>query len=100
MERSKVLKFANDLGYGNIGEEDHWNGYEVYQLIYNKPGDENVYHIGLPHIVMIKGDKIRISTDTECFEYLDHVIAKDIDPEEEARERAYIKYLEEKDKKK
>lgn len=100
MERSKVLEFAKEKGYRSLGKKDFWNGYDIYEPLFNYPGEKAVYRTGPPLVILVKGNKIRMSTVEEAFEYLDYVVAKDIDPEEEARERAYIKYLEEKDKKK
>ena len=55
------------------------NGYETAEFLFNKNG-YNVYepimkvgevsYIGLPHTILVKSDKIRMTEYPECFEYM------------------------------
>ena len=42
-----------------------WKGYEVFEPYYSRP-----ICIGLPYVVLKKGDEVRICTDKESLEYL------------------------------
>lgn len=44
-----------------------WNGYDVYI-----PEYDQFSYVGLPFIVLVRGDEVRISTEDEAFEYLDN----------------------------
>lgn len=56
----KKKLFANRLKKG-----ESWNGFEVYQPVYDKN------HVGgFPKIVLVKDGVVRISSYEECFEYL------------------------------
>ena len=100
MERSKVLEFAKENGYRSLGKKDFWNGYDIYEPLFNYPREGAVYRTGPPLVILVEGNKIRMSTVKECFEYLDYVVTKNVDPEEEAQTQAFIEYLKSQDKKK
>ena len=42
-----------------------WKGYEVFEPYYSRS-----VCIGLPYVVLKKGDEVRMSTDEESLEYL------------------------------
>ncbi len=62
--RADVLKFAIENGYDGCDKDLPWRGYEVYSPIVNE-----FAYIGLPLVILVKGDDIRLSTDSECFAY-------------------------------
>jgi hypothetical protein len=44
-----------------------WNGYEVFELDFEKNS-----RVGLPWVILVKGEEVRLSTPSESFEYLDY----------------------------
>ena len=44
-----------------------WNGYEVYELEFDKKSC-----VGLPLVILVKGEEVRLSTPDESLEYLDY----------------------------
>ena len=62
----KVLEELEKLGTTDAEKAPDFNGYEVYKPVYR----EDVA-IGLPLIVLKKGDEVRISTPDEAFAFLD-----------------------------
>ena len=56
----KKKLFANRLKKG-----ESWNGFEVYEPVYKKE-----FIGGLPRVILVKNDVVRISSYEECFEYL------------------------------
>ena len=78
----QIKKFAQDLGYADVIKLDYtWKGYELYEPLLISPnlvGDEipmNIYS-GPPLTILVKGDKIRMSTVDEAYEitryYVNH----------------------------
>ena len=49
-----------------------WNGYEVYEPIYKKD-----FIGGFPRIVLAKDGEVRLSTNDECFAYMEFVKNKE-----------------------
>lgn len=71
----KVLEFAREMGFDNISFLGEWKGYDVYEPIFEGDG---VYCIGMPEVILVNEEKIRLSTNEEAFECLDVLY----DPEE------------------
>jgi len=68
MDRKKVLQFAKTRGYDSIRKRRKtWNGYDVYEPIYRKGV---ISYIGLPLVILVKENEIRLSTPQESFELL------------------------------
>lgn len=64
----KLLDEAMEaLGADSCKRGKDWNGYEVYIPVYGNGG-----YVGLPLVVLVKDGDVRISTEEEAFEYLDH----------------------------
>lgn len=61
MNKQKILDFAKQNGYSTIQRVEDWKGYEIYEPVFNKPTI-----IGLPFVIMVKKDKIRMSTPKEA----------------------------------
>lgn len=62
----KVKQFAIKQGYSEIKKLENWNGYEVYEPIM---GEDAI--IGIPLVIMVKGNNIRMSSIEEAFRYMD-----------------------------
>jgi hypothetical protein len=75
MSQEDILKFAQKQGYDNIEYVEEWRGYQVYAPIFNS---KEMLYIGLPYVILVKDNEIRMSTPDESLERLD-----DIDEEEE-----------------
>lgn len=59
-------EFAVMNGYPQIMKAKNWRGYEVYEPVFFEP-----MYIGLPLIILVKGDSIRLSSVDEAFAYLE-----------------------------
>lgn len=68
MNINKIIKFANENGYSGAVYLNEWRGYSCYEPTFD---DEDVSFVGLPLIIMVKGDEIRMSTPEEAMEHLD-----------------------------
>lgn len=65
----KQLEFCSKkLFASSLKKVVDWNGYEVYEPIY-----EGEYIGGFPKIVLVKDGVVRISTHEECFEYIQFI---------------------------
>ena len=71
MTRDKIIAFAKEWGYSGAQYSGKWNGYEVYNPTYEGATEEEPAIIGLPLIILVKGNEIRLSTPDEAFAYLD-----------------------------
>ena len=63
-----VLEFARKNGYQDVKYIGEWQGYKVYDTIY----DDEVAYIGLPFFILEKDSKLRMTTPDECFDVLDY----------------------------
>ena len=68
MKLEKVIEFAKKQGYDSAKQLDDWNGYEVYEPLFD---GEEVAFVGLPLLILVKGDKIRMSTEDEAFKQIE-----------------------------
>lgn len=66
-EQTKQLIQASidALGASRYKEGAAWEGYDVYVPVYPKR-----QYIGLPYVVLVRGDTVRISTEQEALDYL------------------------------
>ena len=67
-ELIKIIGVAEEQGYGAIKLLKDWNGYKVYDLLIDTSGE--IAYIGLPYVILVKGDEIRMSTAEEAFKIL------------------------------
>ena len=67
----KVIDFAKQQGYDSAEYIGKWRGYDVYEPLF--AGDE-VSVVGPPLIILVKGAKIRMSTEDEAYEQLSESI--------------------------
>ena len=63
----KILELIEELGTSKYKKGISWKGYEVYIPEYK--GNPT---IGLPYVVLVKGEEARISTVDESLDYLDY----------------------------
>lgn len=64
-----VLQFARERHYDGAEESTPWNGYTVYIPLYDLNTGECIW-VGPPLVILVKDEKIRLSTVDESFEYL------------------------------
>lgn len=57
---------CRDLHGDGVKYTNHWNGYEVWEPIYNEP----VFISYCPFVILVKDGKARLSTHEESFAYL------------------------------
>ena len=78
-KRERIQELTEELCATKYEKSIPWKGYEVYEPVYDAP-----VYIGLPLVILAKGDEVRISTDEESREYLDYQLKKSgyIDEEE------------------
>ncbi len=65
--RQKVIEFAQSQGYETALRLKNWKGFEVYEPIMKK---DEVSYTGLPLLILVNGDEIRMSTPEEALEQL------------------------------
>ena len=58
-----------ELGASRYKKSKPWNGYEVYEPIYDRWVG---YTTGISNFVFVKGDEVRLADDEEAMEYLDY----------------------------
>jgi hypothetical protein len=68
MKIEKVKAFAKEQGYDDAVYLEKWKGFDVYEPVFN--GDD-VSIVGVPLIILVKGDVVRMSTVDEAFEQLE-----------------------------
>ena len=68
MDLKQVISFAQRNGYETVEKLNNWNGYECYEPIMDSKKETE---IGPPLLILVKGDKIRMSTPDEAFQQLD-----------------------------
>lgn len=69
MEEKKILEFARERGYESAVYQKEWNGYDCYEPIFSLEQPES--YIGLPLMILVKGETIRMSTPEEAMDMLD-----------------------------
>lgn len=68
MNINKIIKFAEEYGYTGAIYLHEWRGYSCYEPTFS---DEGTSFVGLPLIIMVKDDEIRMSTPEEAMQHLD-----------------------------
>lgn len=64
---SEITEFARNNGYDNARFLGEWHTYKVYEPVFN---DKNRHYVGYPLSILKKNQKIRFTTEKECFEVL------------------------------
>ena len=77
----QVLKYAKIRGYDKVTKSDKtWNGYSIYEPGFNRKGTPM---IGYPLVILVKEDKIRMSSRDESLKILDYLYPYTGDDEED-----------------
>lgn len=63
----KIDELMEELQADDYAESVAWNGYKVFV-----PEYEDNPCIGLPYVVLVKGEEVRISTPEEAIDYLNY----------------------------
>lgn len=63
--REAIKGMMAELGASRYEKSVPWKGYEVYKPVYT----EFAFR-GHPYVVLVKGDRVRLSTPEESIEYL------------------------------
>lgn len=66
----EIIKFAKKQGYSSAEHIGTWNGYDVYEPLFNGNG---IPAVGLPLAILTKGKEIRMSTPDEAMKILDEL---------------------------
>jgi hypothetical protein len=70
MDEKEILKFAKQQGYDNIIYIGKWREFEVYEPLYDF---EDVSYVGLPFMILVTQDTIRMSTPEESLEQINEM---------------------------
>ena len=65
-----------ELAADSYKKGEDWQGYKVYEPVYKKS-----VCIGFPLVVLVKDNDVRLSTNEECFQYLEFAYPNDEDEE-------------------
>jgi len=68
MNISGVLAFAKEQGYVDAEPRGNWNGYDVFKPVSER--DNTGLTVGLPYVILAKGDEVRISGGLETLEWM------------------------------
>lgn len=68
MDLNNVIAFAKKNGYETAKKLNNWNGYECYEPIMDSKKEAA---IGPPLLILVKGEKIRMSTPDEAYQQMD-----------------------------
>ena len=63
----RVNDFARENGYNGAEFLKKWNGYDAYEPYMDK--DSEAY-LGLPLMILVKGEEIRMSTPQEAMDMI------------------------------
>lgn len=67
MSKEKIVAYAKTQGYKDAKYLHKWRDFDVYEPIYS----EDIAYIGLPLMILVKGEEIRMTTPDEAFKHLD-----------------------------
>jgi hypothetical protein len=67
MDKKKVLAFAKKQGYDDVRYIGKWREFEAWEPLVKGEGEDDFPCIGLPLLVLVKGETIRMSTEDEAF---------------------------------
>ncbi|HCG36154.1 MAG TPA: hypothetical protein DER23_07410 [Clostridiales bacterium] len=68
MNNKRIIAYAKEQGYETAVYLKQWKDYDVYEPVYDS---SCAACIGVPLVILVKGDEIRISTVDEAFEHLE-----------------------------
>lgn len=67
MSKEKILEFAKKNGYDDVEPLGKWREFDCYEPIFDGTSEEEPAIVGLPLIILVNGDEIRMSTEEEAF---------------------------------
>ena len=67
MNLQSIIEFAKQQGYDDVAPLGQWRGYDCYEPILNTADEEYPAATGLPLLILVKDDTIRMSTAEEAF---------------------------------
>ena len=70
--QEKIEKIFSETPADSYKKGYDWNGYEVYELDF-----DNKAYVGLPLVILVKGEEVRLSTTGESLDYLDYSLSQD-----------------------
>lgn len=73
MKKEAVISFVKQQGYDNAVYLGKWKDYDVYEPVFDCA---DVSFVGLPFIILAKGDAVRMSTSEEAFEQMQDTVKK------------------------
>ena len=65
--KKRIEEIFDETPADSYHKGQDWNGYEVYELEFDKK-----CFVGLPLVILVKGEEVRLSTPEESFAYLDY----------------------------
>lgn len=68
MKKAEITAFAKKQGYKDAEYLCDWRGFTCYEPIMN---DSDIGFVGLPLLILVKDDKIRMSTPDEAMKQLE-----------------------------
>lgn len=68
MNNERIIAYAKEQGYETAVYLNQWHGYDVYEPVYDS---KCAACIGVPLVILVKNNEIRMSTVDEAFEHLD-----------------------------
>jgi len=80
MNTNKILSFAEENNYDNVIYAGKWCGYDVYEPLNNPPPGYSKYtpfYTGLPYMILVKGETIRMTTADESLLCLREMVLDD-----------------------
>ena len=71
MTKEKIIAFARSKGYDGAKYAGKWKEYDVYEPTIKGATERNPAIVGVPLKILVQGDRIRLSTVDEAFEYIE-----------------------------
>ena len=71
MSNDKILAFAKKNGYDGAEPLGKWRDYDCYEPTFEDTSEEEPAIVGLPLIILVKGDEIRMSTEEEAYQQME-----------------------------
>lgn len=68
---NKIAEFAKEQGYDNAVYIGRWKEYDVYEPVTDQ---EETAYTGVPLVILVQGDTVRMSTVDEAYAQLDSMI--------------------------
>lgn len=69
MNEKRILEFAREHGYESAEYRREWKEYSCYEPVFSL--EQPISYIGLPLMILVKGDTIRMTTPEEALEMLE-----------------------------